>query len=259
MPAWRAPGTSVSPSASSVAACAAVNVRNGTPCARAAPGVSNTSTPPTVKASAPIAAPFTKARRSMSCMVSSLVPVQAPLLWTRSGARGPPKRGRRKRPPSFFELLQNSTPISDLNQAVRAHVGRDHARGDAGGGPVKSARFSSFHFSAEQPLGVAVGDASGLLLGKLREPAAIGLHDGVVAEPTLVDPGVGAEQEAVGMPGEELAPFARELAIARGDAAAVGELAHQRGIALEQFAHPRRRRRKTGMGPDDPGLGIVPE
>src|SRR5262245_59057799 len=117
----------------------------------------------------------------------------------------------------------------------------------------------SLHLAAEQPLGIAVGDAPGLLLGKLREPAAIGLHDGVVAEPALVDPGVGAEQEPIGMPGEELAPFARELAIARGDAAAVGELAHQRGIALEQLAHARRRRRKAGMGPDDLGLRIVPE
>src|SRR5262245_39961323 len=222
MPAWRAPGTSVSPRASSVAACAAVNVRSGTPCARAAPGVSNTSTPPTVKASAPIAAPLTKARRSMSCMVSSLAPVQAPLLLARSGARGPPKRGRRKRPPSFFELLQNSTPISDLNQAVRTHGGRDRGRG---GGRTSQINWiaCSLNLAAEQPLGVAVGDALGLLLGKLREPAAIGLHDGVVAEPALVDPGVGAEQKAVGMTRKEVAPFGCELAITRGDAAAVGE------------------------------------
>src|SRR5499426_2073116 len=118
----------------------------------------------------------------------------------------------------------------------------------AGSERVKSARFSLFHFSVEQPLGIAVGDAPGLLLGKLRQPAAIGLHDGVVAEPALVDPGIGAEQETIGMPGKELAPFAREPAVACGDAAAVGELAHQRGIALEQLAHPPRRRRKTGMG-----------
>src|SRR5215813_13388157 len=75
MPACRAPGTSVSPSASSVAASGAVKVLSGTPWARAAPGVSRVSAPPTVKASAPRPAPFMKARRSMSCMVfASLVP-----------------------------------------------------------------------------------------------------------------------------------------------------------------------------------------
>src|SRR5262245_65994547 len=56
--------------------------------------------------------------------------------------------------------------------------------------------------AAEQPLGIAVGDAFGLILGKLRQPAALGLHDGVVAEPALVDPGIGAEQEAIGMTSE---------------------------------------------------------
>jgi hypothetical protein len=45
-----APGTNVSPNASSVATCSAFNVRNGTPCARASLGMSITSTPPTVKA-----------------------------------------------------------------------------------------------------------------------------------------------------------------------------------------------------------------
>ena len=54
------------------AKCRGRNVRNGTPCARAALGVSRTSTPPTVKASAPIAAPFMKARRSICSMQSSL-------------------------------------------------------------------------------------------------------------------------------------------------------------------------------------------
>src|SRR5215468_2682766 len=91
----------------------------------------------------------------------------------------------------------------------------------AGSERVKSARFSLFHFSVEQPLGIAVGDAPGLLLGKLRQPAAIGLHDGVVAEPALVDPGIGAEQEAIGMTSEELAPLGRKLSAALTKAAAV--------------------------------------
>src|SRR5690349_15722513 len=80
--------------------------------------------------------------------------------------------------------------------------------------------------AAEQPLGIAVGDALGLILGKLRKPAAVGLHDGVVAEPAFVGPGIGAEQEAVGVTSEELAPLGRKLAAALADAAAVGQLAH---------------------------------
>jgi hypothetical protein len=42
------------------------------------------------------------------------------------------------------------------------------AEGIAGGDRVKSARSSSFHFPAEQPLGIAVGDAPGLLLEAAR-------------------------------------------------------------------------------------------
>ena len=69
MPASLAPGTSVSPSASSVAAWSAFSVRSGTPSACACRGVSMISTPPTVKASAPSPAPCTKARRSMPVMM----------------------------------------------------------------------------------------------------------------------------------------------------------------------------------------------
>src|SRR5262245_36702786 len=113
--------------------------------------------------------------------------------------------------------------------------------------------------AAEQPLGIAVGDAFGLILGKLRQPAAIGLHDGVVAEPALVDPGIGAEQEAIGMTSEELAPLGRKLAAAFADAATVGELADQLGVCLQQLPHPPCRRRKSGMRPDDLGAPIVRE
>src|SRR5215471_10851771 len=116
-----------------------------------------------------------------------------------------------------------------------------------------------FDPAAEQPLGIAVGDALGLIRGKLREPAAVGLHDGVVAEPALVDPGIGAEQEAIGMTSEELAPLGRKLAAALTDAAAVGEFAHQLGIYLQQLPHPPCRRRKSGMRPDDLGAAIVRE
>src|SRR6202049_3622563 len=67
-PACRAPGTSVSPSAARVSASWALSRRNGTPCARAAPGVIITRAPPTVKASTPIPAPLRKTRRSMASM-----------------------------------------------------------------------------------------------------------------------------------------------------------------------------------------------
>src|SRR5262249_32325717 len=212
IPAWRAPGTSVSPSAASVAACAAVSVRSGTPCARAARGVSRTSAPPTVKASAPIAAPFMKARRSMSCMVSSPAPDQGALLI--GNHRGAVRRrdGR-----CLLEWFQNSTPISRANQAASRGV---------------SARLRPCRRTTARR---CMGDALGLVLGKLRKPAAVGLHDGVVAEPALVDPSIGAEQEALGMTGEDLAPLGRELAAALADAAAVGELAHQLGVCLQQL------------------------
>src|SRR5262249_60855307 len=84
---------------------------------------------------------------------------------------------------------------------------------------VASAR-GLLDLAAEQPLGVAVGDAFGLILGKLRKPAAVGLHDGVVAEPRLVDPGIGAGEGAVGMTSEEFTPLGRKLAAAIADAAA---------------------------------------
>src|SRR5271168_3130870 len=70
-PAARAPGTSVSPNASMVSASVAFNRRNGTFCARASRAVNNTSAPPTVNASAPVAAPLMKSRRSIGFITSS--------------------------------------------------------------------------------------------------------------------------------------------------------------------------------------------
>src|SRR6516164_1227404 len=240
IPAWRAPGTSVSPSTSSVAACAAISVRSGTPCARAARGVSRTSAPPTVKASAPIAAPFMKARRSMSCMVSSPAPRQGALVI--GNHRGAVRRANTVETAAVF---WNG---SKIQRRFRERIKRPRAASARG-----------FDLAAEQPLGVAIGDALGLVLGKLRQPAAVGLHDGVIAEPALVDPGIGAEQEAIGMTSEELAPLGRQLAAAFADAATVGELAHQLGVCLQQLSHPPCRRRKSGMRPDDLGAAIVRE
>src|SRR6185295_2521436 len=115
------------------------------------------------------------------------------------------------------------------------------------------------HLPAKQPFGVAVRDALGLLRRQLRQPAAVFLEDAVIGEPALVDPGVGAEQETVGIACEQVAPFGRKLSPAFRDAAAIGKLADQRRIAVEQLAHPRGRDRKSGMCPDDPRLGVVAE
>src|SRR5262249_6828011 len=87
---------------------------------------------------------------------------------------------------------------------------------------------ASLHLAPEQPLGVAGGDPLRLVGRQLREPAAIALHQPVIGEPALVDPGVGADQEAIGVFGEQRAPVGGELARAVGDAAAIRELTPQR-------------------------------
>src|SRR5262249_21890329 len=71
MPAARAPGTSVSPSASRASASCALSRRKGTPWARACRGVSSSCALPTVNASAPTAAPPMKSRR----LIISYLPV----------------------------------------------------------------------------------------------------------------------------------------------------------------------------------------
>jgi hypothetical protein len=71
---------------------------------------------------------------------------------------------------------------------------------------------ASLHLAAEQPLGIAVRDAPGLVFGELAEPVAVFAHQVVVLEPALVDPGVRADQEPVGVSAEQLAPFGRQLA-----------------------------------------------
>jgi hypothetical protein len=73
------------PSASMVSASRALSSRNGTPCARASPGVINTLAPLTVKASIPMPAPLRKTRRSMASMGSSVLcrGAIAPMRWVR--------------------------------------------------------------------------------------------------------------------------------------------------------------------------------
>jgi hypothetical protein len=101
-------------------------------------------------------------------------------------------------------------------------------------------------------------DSPGLVLGQLREPAAVFLHDAVVGKPALIDPGVRPEQETVGVACEDVAPAIRQRR-AIGDAAAIRQLAHQAGKPRHQLLDPRRRRRESGVRPDDPRLGIMPE
>ena len=55
---------------------------------------------------------------------------------------------------------------------------------------------------------------------------------------SVVDPGVGTQQETRRVASEEPAPVSRKPARFR-DAAAIGELAHQTGIFVEEFADPR--------------------
>src|SRR5262249_23344561 len=102
-----------------------------------------------------------------------------------------------------------------------------------------------------------MGNALCLILGQLRQPVAIALDDAVVGKPALVDPGVRANQEAIGMALEKLAPCLRELAVRLGDAAAVREFAQQRRMLIKQLAHARKRRREAGMRPNDLSLSIA--
>src|SRR5262249_5930506 len=53
-----------------------------------------------------------------------------------------------------------------------------------------------------------------LLLWKLRQPSAIFPEYSIVAEPALVEPGIGTQQEAVRMAVEQAAPFGAQLSVA---------------------------------------------
>src|SRR6185369_1739582 len=159
IPACLAPGTSVSPIASRIAAWPASSVLNGILCAKAWRGDSSTSTPPTVKASAPMAAPFIRVRRSISDIASSLY---AEVVLAACCALNQPSLERR------FKSNRNSEGEST--------------------GSVRRPR-------TEQFFGVAGRNALRLLGRQLHEPRAILLHDAFVGEPALVDPGVRAEQK----------------------------------------------------------------
>src|ERR1700674_2769486 len=102
---------------------------------------------------------------------------------------------------------------------------RSTRNGVAAGGQIPCATFMSIDLArTEQPLGIARSDAPRLVSRQLGEPAAILAHDVVVADPALVDPRVGPEQEAVAVLGKYLPPLGAQPAAAFGDAAAVGEL-----------------------------------
>src|SRR5262249_31853055 len=106
-----------------------------------------------------------KARRSMSCMRSSSPAPDWALL---AAVRRP------KRPEAVAVFWNNSK----IQCRFRDRIKR----------PCLASARGSLDLAAKQPFGIAVGDTLGLLLGNLGEPAAVGLHDGVVAEPALVDP-----------------------------------------------------------------------
>src|SRR5690349_16280831 len=85
---------------------------------------------------------------------------------------------------------------------------------------------------SKQPLSIPESNALGLLARQLRQPAAVFLHDRVVRVPALVDPGVGPKHEPVGVAREQVAPFRCDVAATLTDAAAIRQLAPQRGIRL---------------------------
>ena len=63
----------------------------------------------------------------------------------------------------------------------------------------------------EQLLCVAEGDSFGHGRRQLRQPGPVFGHDAAVAVPALADPGVGAEQEAVGIALEQPLPFRQQF------------------------------------------------
>src|SRR6266849_9724752 len=111
----------------------------------------------------------------------------------------------------------------------------------------------------EEPLRVAKSDSLGGFARQLRKPGAVPGDDLSVSVPALGDPGVRAEQEAVGIFFEQAPPLRREPAVAAGAARAIRELASQRGIALEIALELFRRGAEAGVRPDDFHFRVVRE
>src|SRR5262249_39528726 len=122
MPASRAPGTSASLNASSALASPALSTLSGTPWARACSGVSMTSTPPTVNASAPAAAPCMNVRR----LTGSIVP---PLNFLRVSrllpCAGSSRRIRQGYTRANGVVTNNSNVKTEMQLLLHDHLGAD--------------------------------------------------------------------------------------------------------------------------------------
>ena len=100
-------------------------------------------------------------------------------------------------------------------------------------------------------------DTARLLGGKLREPTAIFVEYSIVAEPSLVDPGIGTKQEAIGMAFEQAAPIRGQLSVTANDTTAIGQFAPERILVLvEKFCDAHWRDRKSGMRQMMRALGL---
>src|SRR5262249_47818532 len=63
----------------------------------------------------------------------------------------------------------------------------------------------------EKTLCVTCCNIARLLEGKIRKPAAIFIEYSIVTEPALVDPGIGTEQKAIGIPLEWIVPICSQF------------------------------------------------
>ena len=95
--------------------------------------------------------------------------------------------------------------IAEIDRARHDDLGNSVALICVAGGRILAREethdrsYSLLSPQSEQPQRIAACDPLRLIGRKLGEPSAIFLEDRVVAEPALIDPGVGAEQEPVGI------------------------------------------------------------
>jgi hypothetical protein len=96
-----------------------------------------------------------------------------------------------------------------------------------------SERPSTSWRQCKQADGVAPGNLPCYAGRQLFEPRPVAAHDLSVLVPALVDPCVGAEQEAFRVALEQLAPLGGNRSGAVADSAAIGEFGNQAGVGAE--------------------------
>src|SRR6476646_10161252 len=87
---------------------------------------------------------------------------------------------------------RNRAPVGGEVLGAAQREGQDHVSRVRGAKINAKCRFEasarSLDLTAIEPLGVAMGDAPGLIVRQLRQPAAIVAHGIVVTRPTRVNP-----------------------------------------------------------------------